>query len=288
MKIFSLFNRPFLKPAWTFTAPGIIWRLFPAKSGELLGESRDQQKKQVSFFALNSATGLPLWQDLVLDEQWWIGIEEVSDGVLFLHKFSSPDMPAHRGIIAIDLATGKPLWSNEELTFWFAHQGAIFAHKMMFEKRIAFELDVRSGEVRRQIEEGSEPSLFEKREEVVGANQVGLEFPQMVDFDRIDQVISGIITRETGGGSKVAALEYLQSNKFLLMNYHVRSKESTGETLLLDNHLKVLDMESGRLLYTDTISRNSPAAVPDSFYVRTGMVYYVKEQKTLTAVKLLQ
>lgn len=288
LKILSFFHRPSLKPAWTFTVPGVLWRLFPAKSGEIVGESRDQGKKQASFFALDSRTGKPLWENLVLDEPWWIGIEDVAEGVLLLHKFSSPDMPGHRGMIGVDLQKGVRLWSNDELTFWFVHQQSIFAHRMMFEKRVVCELDIRSGQILREIGEDSETEVMKKREATLGLLQEEIHFPEKGEMELLDPAISKKISRELSGWGGIFGFEYVMSNGFLAMNFHVPSTASSVEKPLLDNHFSIFDLNRGKVLFTDCINHNSPALVPDSFFVRKGVAYYVKDQRTLTAINLFQ
>ena len=288
MKIFSLFSRPSLKPSWAFTPRGTIWRLFAATSGELIIEARDQDAKRTAFLALDGDTGIPCWQDLVLDEPWWIGIEDVSGGVLLLHKFASPDMPQHQGIIAIELRTGKVLWSNNELIYWFAHENSVFAHRMMFDKRIVSELDLQTGQSIREFGEDFESSLFQRREEAAQANQNRLQFPEMAEFEDVDPRISGIMKREIPTAEIQGNIEYAVINNVVLVNYYVPSRESGDEGPSLDNHFKILDIDNKRVLFSDTIFHNARAAVPDSFFVRNGMVYYIKDQKTLTAIRLSQ
>ena len=288
MKILSLFARPSLKPSWTFTPGDPIWRLYPSRSGELVGEARNQESKRVSFFALNGETGLPFWQDRAFDEPWWIGIEDVTEGVLLLHKFASPDMPQHKGIIGVDLRTGQELWSNAEPIYWFAYKGSVYVHKLMFEKILASELDVKTGHTIEDFGEEHEPRLFQIREEAIQANQVGLEFPEIADLEIVDPRIVGIVNKVLPKGGVHGPLEYGQRNAFLLMSFHTPSKESTEEKTLLDNHFVVIDTVSGRTVYRDTVVRNSPAVVPDSFFIRNGTAFYIKDQKTLTAIRLSQ
>ena len=286
LRILSLFNRSSLKVSWTFTPEGAIWRLYPAKSGEIVGEARDPDSKRVSFFAIDGDTGLVIWKNLQFDEPWWIGIEDVSAGVLLVHKFASPDMPPHQGIVAIDLKTGEELWSNAELTYWFAFDNSIIAHKTMFEKRIAFELDIRTGHIVKEIGENDEPLLFQQRSDAVRANQNGLEFPEVGELDRLDPSVSDVMKKELAAGSLHGSIEYVVTDNFLVMNYHVPSRDAEDEMPSLDNQLKIIDATNGRVLYTDTIAHRSPVTAPDSFFIRNRYVYYIRDQKTLVAVRL--
>ena len=286
MKILSLFSRSFLTPAWTFTPEGTIWRLFPAESGELIGEARNQDSKKVTFFALDSETGTPLWQNLSFDEPWWIGIEDVTQNVLLLHKFGSPDMPQHRSIIAVDLRSGEYLWSNEELTFWFAWNGSVYAHKMMYEARVASELDARTGRILREISGASEASLVQIREQAVNSKRKDLQFPETIVTDDVALTLGAVIGKNVPAKETEGPLEFIHVDGFTVMSFHVRATASDESAHLLDNHLKIVDGESGRVVYSEIIVRGSPATAPDSFFVRNQTVYYIKEQKTLTAVSL--
>jgi len=286
LKVFSLFARSLLKPSWTFTPTGVIWRLLPASSGELIIESRDQTEKRTMFCALDGTTGLPLWRDLVMDEPWWIGIEDVAQGILLLHKFASPDMPQHQGIVALELQTGKLLWSNNDLTYWFTYGSSIFVHRMMFDKRVASELNLKTGELMREFGEEFESDLFAKREAGLHENQKGLQFPEMVDFDRIDPRIAGIMKKALPLDKIKGPIEYVSRGDLVLMNYHIPVRTAHEDGIMLNNHFNIIDSRINKLQYGEIITHNSRTAVPDSFFVRNGMVYFIQEQKTLTAITL--
>lgn len=279
-------SRNSLKTIWTFTTSGRIWRLLPAESGEFVGEARDEDKKQVSFFALHGDSGTPLWQNLVLNEQWWIGIEDVSNGVLLLHGFATPDLPGHLGIIAIDLSTGKELWTNRDLTFWFVYSNSILTHKSLFEKRLFFELDLRSGDTIREYDQDSETVLLQMRSEAIHRNRSALEFPESVDLGGIELHLARVMRRKVPADILNGRVELLQFGNYLMLNYHILSRESSKDASLLDNHFKIIDLKKESVVFSDILSRHSKAAVPDSFFLKGNVVYFIKDQKTLTAVRL--
>lgn len=288
MKIVSLFSRNSLTPLWTFTPSGAIWRLLLSESGEFVGEARDQEKKQVSFFALNGESGTPLWQNLALDEKWWVGIEEVSRGILLLHGFASPDLPGHQGIMAVDLLTGNTLWTNADLTFWFVHENSLIAHRSLFEKRLFYELNLNSGATLREFDQESESVLLQMRGEAIHNNQGALEFPDAVDINSFEPQTARAVKKELPLINIHGGIESLQTGDYLVLNYHVHSHKSSNDALRYDNHLKIIDLRNGNVAYSDLLSREVKAPVPDSFFVKANTVYYIKDQKTLTAVKLDQ
>jgi hypothetical protein len=159
---------------------------------------------------------------------------------------------------------------------------------MVFDKRVASELNLLTGQSIREFGEDFESGLFQKREEASKSNQNGLQFPEMAEFERLDPRISGMMKRELPTAQLHGNVEYAVVDKALLMNYYVSSQKSGNEGPSLDNHLKILNVENNRVMFSDTIAHNARAAVPDSFFVRNGMVYYIKDQKTLTAIRLSQ
>jgi len=286
LKIFSLLRGPSLKPAWTFSPAGAIWRLVPSQTGELIIEAREQDTKRATFHALDATSGVAYWQDLMLDEPWWIGIEDVAKGTLLVHKFASPDMPQHLGIIALELRTGMRLWSNDELTYWFSSDDSVFAHRMMFDKRVASELDLHTGHVMKEIGEDFEFGLFQNREEAVQENQKGLQFPEVLDFERSDPIILRVAKKGLHSHQVQGAVEFARFENVVIVSFHTLSGEKSEERTLLDNYLKIMDIENGGLLFSDIISHTVQSAVPDSFFVRNNMLYFIKNQKTLTAIRL--
>src|SRR5258705_3352973 len=141
-----------LAPAWEFHVRGIIWRLLVSGKGQFVGEERNINERSVSFFCIDSESGTPLWRDLRLAEPWWIGIEALHDDLVLLHEFAMPDFPDHKKIHALDLSSGKLLWSNEEVTYLFSHGNAIYAAKDLNDVRTYLELDSMSGKERRELD----------------------------------------------------------------------------------------------------------------------------------------
>jgi len=54
-----------LKPQWTFSPEGLIWRLFPVENF-IIGECRTIETKTTSFFCIESSTGKVIWENIDL------------------------------------------------------------------------------------------------------------------------------------------------------------------------------------------------------------------------------
>jgi hypothetical protein len=195
-------------------------------------------------------------------------------------------MPQHRGILALDLRTGTQLWENRESTYWFVRDGSVIVHKAAFEKRIVAELDLKTGQVKRELDEMADLALLSDRVKAESGVNAALVFPEVLNPESFDSARMRLIRHELPSEGIHGDVEYVVAAHFVAMNYHVQTQRSTEETVLLDNHFKVIDTRTRRVVYEDTVARDARAAVPDSFFLWNNTAYYIKDQKTLTAVRI--
>ncbi|MGB2868030.1 MAG: DUF4905 domain-containing protein [Bacteroidota bacterium] len=285
IKAFLGFRKKRLKPAWVYISGGIIWRLLFSESGALVGESRDDKRKRAEFFCLDSQNGLVRWSHLSLDESWWIGIEALHGEVLLLHGFLKPDMPEHRKIVAVDLASGQVLWKNDDVTFWFAHGGKAYSYKTLFERRVGYAFDVKSGELVEEFPDGLD-KLDALREVLFGkGEEANMFFPNIHDPQNPDAVISNILQEQLKSHRIAGSVEYISLRGKLLFNFYEDQKKTVSDPVTLTNTFCIIDVSSGKTVFTEVLNHDVKAPVPDSFFVREDSVYFVKDHNTLTALQ---
>ncbi len=284
MKISSLFHHRHIVPHWTFTTKGILWRLLFSDTNFIVGEDRDTEKKAVTFFCLNAQNGDALWKDVSYDEAWWIGIEAVVHDRLYLHGFRKPDMPEHNKITAVDLGTGNVLWRNDQYSFLYATPEKVIAFRDLFEKRIFYELNAATGEFIAELKE-CPADAYEVKEGNHG--RTDFLFPHVLSGDDENVSLRKLIEKSTHEEEIRGDIEYVQSNGSVIMNFHAVVKPASGQAReVLQNRLHILDEHTGEVLFADVLNAETPAAVPDSFFVDHSTVYFVKERKTLAALEL--
>jgi hypothetical protein len=285
MSMFSFLPSKSLSPDWTFTASGMIWRMLLAEPERIVGECRDPEKKVASFFCIDLSSGKPLWKDLVLDELWWVGIETVRDNVILLHTFSQPDMPQHKGIRALDVSSGVELWRNDDVSYWFGHGGRVIAYRDFFEKRVGYEMDLRSGALLK-THDTSLNDLQELRRLDDHQQSSDVTLPEVFTDEEAIPPIADIIRKETKGKKLAGKVEYITQRDFLLFNYHVPQGESTGESPKLENNFMVYDLSSGKRIFAKVIARDLTGYVPDAFFLKGPLAIFIQDQKALTALRL--
>ncbi len=282
----SLFSRSLI-PAWSFACHGTIWRLLLSEDGFIVGECRDEEKKETVFFCLNAETGVPIWHYAGVEERWWIGLEAVSKNRVLLHGFESPDLPGHKRLIALDMNLGTEVWRNDEVTYWFSYQSRVYVYRTMFEKRVGQALDLETGEALEThdgIEELAALRQLARQEDP----HASLDFPEVLAPGEAPQRLRPFIEREIRHQQVVGAIEAIAREPVFIMNYHRECKGSTPDKPLLENQLVILDTSSGKRVFSDTMIRNARAPVPDTFFMRNSSVFFIKDQKNLCMVRLPQ
>ncbi len=277
MGLLDVFQGSKLQSVWTYEAENIIWRLLPTAT-KLIGESRNLESKQVTFFCLNALTGKPFWQNLTFDEQWWVSIERVHQDVLFFHEFATPDLPDHKRIRAVEVETSKLLWVNDEHQFMFAKGNVGYVSKTGFENRNFYEVDLKSGVISREVTSKEIIELQNSLKEIVEATV----FPKtMQNGEQQDPVLQGSL-----GKSLQASIytEFIEIGDKIIFAFY-EPEQKVGEEKTLAQRLIIAD-KRGKLQYQETINTGVAYPMPDSFLCMGSMLYYIKNKKILVAVDL--
>ena len=280
MKLFSLTRGGQLKPLWSHTVRGVIWRLVPAGNSRFVGEARDLDKKSTTFFCLDRTTGNPFWEDLSFEEKWWIGIECVTGGVLILHTFATPDLPVHKGIIAVDLENGRHLWSSRDLTYVSADEGRLVALLTKDRLDSPVEIEARTGNITRHLQSG----------EVQSSGKVAApdsEFQSSVPLVRGEVSRAGEILRLSRRGTKgTGAVEVIDGSPYVVYSQLEPAGRRTDDREVLTNTVFVLEAESGREVFADILRSDARASAPEQVLVQSGSLYYIREGHTIASVPL--
>ena len=286
MNISSLFQRQQLKPAWSYTTEGVLWRIVFSESNFIIGEDRDTENKQVTFFCLNAVNGDVLWKGMTFAEPWWIGIEGVKHDKIFLHGFKKPDMPEHGKIIAVDLGTGRELWRNNDYAFVCATNDRVFAFRDFFEKRKYYEIDSSGGAFIQEFNEAPE-GLYEMKNASHGRND--FLFPEssietLAEYPLVTRHVSLYCDMEQLRGP----VEFVRSNGMLVFNYHALTGRDEKNMDVLQNRLCVVEEEGSKRIFADVLNESTPSPVPDSFFLDDRTLYYIKNKNTLVSIQLHQ
>jgi hypothetical protein len=283
--LFSSFRNRRIKPAWQFEVTGQLWRILFSGSGRIVGEDRDEAKKEVTFFCLDEVNGNVLWQGVAFDERWWIGIETFYDGMVYLHEYIKPDLPQHKKIIALDLESGNLLWRNDEFEPLFFAGSKFIAVKSSFEKRVLYELDPTTGEIQREYSEDSED--FDTARRGLDTSQRDFVFPEIyVSGVGHEDELNDSIQMHCDFRKLAGNIEYIYRAGLLFFNYHERTGSSSTDQPLLNNIFKIVNTNKNRVVHFEVLNGNASAPTPDSFFIKGVQLFYIKDKKRLVAFHL--
>ncbi|MDQ3290908.1 MAG: DUF4905 domain-containing protein [Bacteroidota bacterium] len=247
---------------------------------ELLAlELRDSDRLQVEFVVLNVKSG-ELSVPYRSPENWWIGLEEAYGRVLYLHGFGNKAVGTHKGITAVTMDSFQVLWQQDEVIFYgFAPDSRILARPVETEKEFFLALDAQTGAI---LESGISP--VEAQFLVSGFNQqrtnsckYPVHYPANSEhFALVSQFIFSRSGRQAQG-----AIDYLETEKFLILGYHELATENKWR-----NFLGVYSAVDGLLLFEEVLMDSGSGLSQDSFFIMNNTLLYIKEKNTLVGYYL--
>ncbi len=273
-----LFTRN-LNSRWLYTPGATIWRVHPAVRGRILGEERDLVRKQVSFFALDMATGDVLWHKPGVGDPWWVGMNRVVGDLLFLHGFATPDLPVQRGVTVIATATGEHLWSRAEWSIESVDEGSLSVREDRRGGSVVLAVDSATGSVLNQNLAPDRPA--QPPEDPLAA----VEFPDVLSGAEVQEHPSGRFMSQQWSVDRLAGPIEILEHPALVMMAASEQKGEGGEGTYV-HHLRVVKRDTGRLVYRDILDASAKGPGMDAFFVQDHALVYVRERRTLCAVSL--
>jgi len=284
----KIFGKEKVKKKWTFSQKGNLWRIVFAGNNCLAGETRDNEKRSVYFFSLDYKSGKVFLSDYEFEEgNYWISIEGASDDYLFLHRYIRPEMPDHKNIICIDIKTGKKVWENEMYSYLFHTNERLFGQKQKFESTEIAEISMNDGSILNinPIEENDKIfSIRDSNEDLIYENS---NYPSALTDLNQDESIRNIITESTKGRDVFGEIEFIKKDNFLIHSFYSSLKSDNGrERKYLQNNLFVTDY-NGKNLFSEVLNKKSHFNVPDNFFIKDNILFYIKEKKEFNALELI-
>jgi hypothetical protein len=273
----KLFRRRGGKCGWEYTAHGFLWRVCPAPGARLIGEERDVERRQASYFCLSLSGGVPLWKDRNFGESWWIGIDIVFRDILVLHRFMSPDIPEPMGITVVDLETGGVLWEKSDAVFAGVAGDDLVVRPKGRGPVEAAVVDRRSGDPLPPTESSRNVSTVQPEEW-----EREWIFPVVLPAgDPLQDIVNA------RGAAGEVLRSCIETGRLTVVGYHVRSSGSQGEPVY-DSMIALVDTASGRTERELKMEKEVRRPMPDTFLVRGEMLYCIRDRRVLAAVPLTE
>jgi uncharacterized protein DUF4905 len=240
---------------------GAIWRMEIDELTEtIFVEVRNAEEKKVSFGAISLASGKTLFKDLSSPERWLTGIEAAYDGVLLIHFYQSETGPAHKGLMAVDAATGKTLWSNYSYSFDHLSVRGPVLYDARVQPRKLFLADIKTGATTRIYEPYVYPYL--KNNIIV---------PEMISQE--DLQLKDLQLHPFGNMA-----HYLDYNNFRIVSLHALKGGELTQSLYI--------MDGVNRFYEDLLNAGIQKMQPEAFIMHKNRLIYIKNKSLLKVLTL--
>ncbi len=270
-----------LKKKLKFSDSNQVWRIKITDTDKLFVETRDTEKMNAFFHCYDLFSGKRIFTGLQMKEKYWLGIEAIKEDIVFFHHFAKPDMPAHRGIFAFDIATQKVLWNNETYAFLFLKDDLIYVYQEQFEGRSFYTLNINSGKVVKELGENSE-SINELRDEAErSVDYSNYHFPENHFGSSNDEKADLIIANEIKEIEITNNVEFINSNGLLLFNYHQIEKNNK-----FINKFNVFNLFKEKKIFSEILNKSANAFAPDSFFIYKNFIILLKEKKEIIILEI--
>ena len=261
-----------LQEGISFQTEGKIWKIITDHSSSLLViQVRDGEAYQTSFTAIDTMKSSILWQDYTLDENWWLGMSSLHQGVLLLHTYPDAQKPQPRGIVALDVASKEIIWQNQDLNFYELADDKIVATSSTTSDQFYLTVDIKSGNILERFQE------FDKEFTRKNENN-SMIFPfhyqnEMAYFQTVAVFLKKKINLQI-----VQAVDYLEYDNFIIISYFYDDADG------LMNNLLVLD-QNGEVLLHQNIEKQLIGIGLDTFFVFKNELFFVKHKTLLRSLK---
>lgn len=280
-------NRGDVCRRWMYSAGenSAVWQLMFTGNGRITGQKRNRKERRSLFFSIDELSGQVLFDDyLLLDqatqqaigESWFTGMETVSEQFVFLHAWQQ-NSPEHIGLWAIDPNTGSVEWARRDVVFCgmldeglLVYIPSVFAG---FPERSYLIIDPLTGiELRRPDNDTGAINALRSamRPETFRQNII---LPDTVVEGSAEY---GLIREREPYVS--AHCECIVSGPLVAAAFH-EFDERSG---LWRSLLRIWwDMD---ICYEDILAERSERPAVSSFLLRTGVLYYIRNETELIAL----
>lgn len=249
-----------------YQSGGKVWKLLIDDIQQLLlVEARDENEREVSFSAIDLATGTPLWIDYVLEEPWWLSMQYAKNGVLLISEFEDDQHPIAKALIAIDAKKGEGLWQYDGI-FETANE----QHVIVKQEQVYTRIELISGH--HQTVETEEIDRF-------SPSSSSVQLPQHYSEGSTHFETVATFLQNRLGIAPALAIDYGESAQHIILAYYEQ------ETPYYQHHLVIMN-KSGDLLSTLALGKQLTGVGNEPFLLYEELVIFVSDKNKVMCIQL--
>lgn len=247
-----------LESNFSYAFAGKVWNLMLTEDGEhLLFEIRDDQAYKTSYFMLNLLDFHFNLNEVIFEEDWWIGVTYATNRLVLFHTFENQDNPDNKSYFAFDVEQSKVLWQKNGLNITDVNAAiALNINSSNQEKEF---INLNSGEKTPPSE--FKPSIQNKKLDPT------FHYPEGSDyFTTVSKFLAPLLNIHIVGG-----VNYFQSKKRIIISYYVKQQEGLLNALIVLNKKK-------EILLQQTLGKGLSGISDNTFFIYDDNLIFVKEK----------
>ena len=243
---------------------GVVWKMLAIPQHSLLIlELRDENRREVKFSACDYTNGHFWWENVTLEEPWWINTLAANEHVVVYQIFEDLKHPEQKSLIIVELKTARTLLRKDNFTFRRLMRNAVEGI----------------------LHEGTEGVLTTIAFDVPPENDFGpgeisspvLPFHYLEGAPYFETVKKFVALRQRH--EAVGGAEYLEYEALIIISYYVRDPEG------LTNYIVVLH-ENGDVLLSEKLGDHLKGLGSETFFAVSGSLFFVRNQGDLLSYKI--
>ena len=234
---------------------GKIWKIFPLPDKtQVLLEVREAAERKVSFTVVDYVQDKILWNNVLLEEPWWVTLYTCRNQVLEFIHYLDAENPGQKVVVGIDLNTKKKLWVREFEKIEKGNSVGFATQKdYLGEQERHFRSEGKKKEGSPEIFRMSNPFHYQENT------------PEFKTVARFIQLKKNVVA--------VGNIEYLEKNGLIFVGYYYYN-----EGCLINNLLVLL--ENGKELTSRILGEDLKGFGSDTFFLVEDYLFFVKNKTT--------
>jgi hypothetical protein len=250
----------------TFSAT--VWKTLVDERAKLIFiESRDSETKRVSFSAWDLERNIVLWENIELEEKWWISLGYVSHGTLLFTLYTDTNNPDQKSVIAFDIQSQEIKWWKNNFVVAYISGDFVAGQDTKFGSRQIC-LEIESG---KEVTDAKIESQSQQNFNLIRP----LQYIQGTDHF---ESVKAFLERKCSF-SPVHLVEYREYHSLILISTF------TGQTELA-NFLIVFNSEGDSVL-KEQLGENLKGIAYDTFFILSGFLIFVKNKRELISYRFV-
>jgi hypothetical protein len=256
-----------------------VWQVRPdEKTGWLAVEVRDADSLMNGFWVVDSRSGAAVLRDYQAPEGWWAGLDELYDGLLYLHGRGNQRYGRHAGITVVAPATGQVCWQQPAYSFYGLTTQALVVRQAGEESLDLLALDRKSGHLLGPLPDVAavKAMLGAFHDRRLQDNRVPAFYPAgqpyfqdlatFIDLKLDEQVVLGV--------------DFLETDRYFVLGYY-------GPAAGAKMHYRVAAFTlSGDLLLQQELAADCEGIGADYFFILQDTLILIKNRRTLSGFGL--